>query len=113
VVPMDVDTICTAPLTKEVKKKLQAEGHCYHCQKQGYMSRNCPAKKKKPEQKGIQHTTAHVGEVAEEKTLSTEELKAGLMALSATDKDKFIDDMVLQGHQNIPNDSSDSATQDF
>ena len=54
-----------------------------------------------------------MGEVAEEKTLTTEELKAGLMALSATDKDKFIDNMVLQGHQNIPSDSNDSATQDF
>jgi Zinc knuckle len=109
---MDVDTICTAPLTEEVKKKLQAEGRCYHCQKQGHMSHNCPAKKK-TEQKGPQHTAAHVGEVAEEKTLSTEELKAGLMALSVTNKDKFIDNMVLLGHQNVPNDSSDSATQDF
>jgi hypothetical protein len=110
---MDVDTIHTTPLTEEMKKKLQAEGHCYHCQKQGHMSHNCPAKKKKPEQKSTQHTATHVGEVTEEKTLTTEELKAGLLALSATDKDKFIDDMVLQGHQNVPSDSSDSATQDF
>jgi Zinc knuckle len=110
---MDVDTIRTAPLTEEMKKKLQAKGRCYHCQKQGHMSHNCPAKKKKPEQKGTQRTATHVGEVAEEKTLITEELKAGLMALSATEKDKFINDMVLQGHQNVPSDSSDSATQDF
>jgi hypothetical protein len=113
VVPIDVDTICTTPLTEEMKKKLQAEGRCYHCQKQGHMSCNCPAKKKKPEQKSTQRTAARVGEVAEEKTLTTEELKAGLMALSATDKDKFIDDMVLQGHQNVPSDSNNSATQDF
>ena len=77
------------------------------------MSCNCPAKKKKPEQKGTQHTAACVGEVAEEKTLTTEELKVGLLALSVTDKDKFIDDMVLQGYQNVPGDSSDSVTQDF
>ena len=70
---MDVDTICTAPLTEEMKKKLQTEGCCYHCQKQGHMNCNCPAKKKKPEQKGTQRTAAHVGEVAEEKTLTTEE----------------------------------------
>ena len=110
---MDVDTIHTAPLTEEVKKKLQAEGCCYNCQKQGHMSRNCPTKKKKPEQKGTQRTAARVGEVTEERTLSTEELRAGLMALSAADKDKFIDDMVIQGHHNVSNDSSDSATQDF
>jgi hypothetical protein len=110
---MDVDTICTTPLTKEMKKKLQAEGHCYHCQKQGYMSCNCPAKKKKPEQKGTQCTIARVGKVAKEKALTTEKLKVGLLALSVTDQDKFIDNMVLQGHQNVPGDSSNSVTQDF
>ena len=74
------------------------------------MSHNCLAKKKKPEQKGTQCTTACIGEVAEEKTLTIEELRAGLLALSATDQDKFIDNMVLQGYQNVPGDSSNSVT---
>jgi hypothetical protein len=77
------------------------------------MSHNCPAKKKKPEQKSTQRTTTCVGEVVEEKALTTEELKAGLLALSTTDQDKFINDIVLQGHQTASNDSSNSVTQDF
>jgi hypothetical protein len=98
---MDVNTIHTTPLTEELKKKLQTKGHCYHCQKQGHISHNCPAKQKKPVQKSTQCTTARVGEVAKpgsEVALTTKELKIGLMALSATDQDKFIDDMVLYGH---------------
>ena len=31
-------------LTKEDKQRLQAEGQCFHCQKQGHISCNCPQK---------------------------------------------------------------------
>ena len=40
---MDIGrTRARATLTKEEKQKLQAEGRCFRCQKQGHISRNCP-----------------------------------------------------------------------
>ena len=31
-----------ATLTEEDKQRLQNEGRCFHCQKQGHISQNCP-----------------------------------------------------------------------
>ena len=40
---MDIGrTRARATLTKEEKQKLQAEGRCFRCQKQGHISHNCP-----------------------------------------------------------------------
>ena len=40
---MDIGwTRARATLTDEDKQRLQAEGRCFHCQKQGHISRNCP-----------------------------------------------------------------------
>jgi hypothetical protein len=38
----------TAPATSKDTKKQCAEGHCFTCNKQGHISRNCPDKKDKP-----------------------------------------------------------------
>ena len=43
--PNAMDIGCTrarATLTDEDKQRLQAEGRCFRCQKQGHISRNCP-----------------------------------------------------------------------
>jgi hypothetical protein len=42
---MDVDIAKVAPMDNEEKKKLIAEGRCFHCKRQGHMSCNCPRKK--------------------------------------------------------------------
>ena len=42
---MDVDTICINQLTMEEKDKCVKEGCCFHCQKQGHRSKECPLKK--------------------------------------------------------------------
>jgi len=34
-------------LTPEEKKRLQAEGRCFRCKKQGHLSRDCPDKSKR------------------------------------------------------------------
>jgi hypothetical protein len=47
---MDVDMVRMAPLSKEEKKRLQAENRCFFCKNQGHISRNC--QKKKSRQQG-------------------------------------------------------------
>ena len=42
---MDVNTIRVNQLTTEEKDKCVKEGHCFHCQKQGHRSKECPLKK--------------------------------------------------------------------
>jgi hypothetical protein len=49
-VPMDVDqpvfTQVRRAYTEADKKRLQEQGRCFNCEKQGHMARECPAKKK-------------------------------------------------------------------
>ena len=48
-VPMDVDTIRKA-VTAEQKAEYRKECHCFKCEKQGHMARECPNKPKKMSQ---------------------------------------------------------------
>jgi len=50
VVPMDVDPPAYTNLrrahTEADKDRLRIKGQCFHCERQGHMSRDCPLKKK-------------------------------------------------------------------
>jgi hypothetical protein len=41
---MDVDAIRVGTMDKDKKDKLQKEERCFFCEKQGYLSRQCPKK---------------------------------------------------------------------
>jgi Zinc knuckle len=41
---MDVDAIRAGTMDKDKKDKLQKEGRCFFCEKQGHLSRQCPKK---------------------------------------------------------------------
>ena len=46
---MDVNAITTTAIndmTEAERKKLRAEGRCFHCKNQGHISRNCPKKRR-------------------------------------------------------------------
>jgi hypothetical protein len=109
---MDVDAIHTESLLKEERQKLIKEGHCFHCKKQGHMSRLCPQKKKKSSDEGKAKTRAVVRVIEEEEEepkkeerLSREQLKKGLKGLTNEDKDALIEELLA--------DSPDSVTSDF
>jgi hypothetical protein len=111
-VPMDVDAIRTESLSKEERQKLMKEGRCFHCKKQGHMSRLCPQKKKKASDDGKAKTCAvarvveeEEGEPKKDEELTKEQLKKGLKRLTDEDKDVLIKELLA--------DSPDSATSDF
>jgi hypothetical protein len=45
--PNMMDTSAGKATTEEQKVKFHQEGHCYECERQGHMARNCPSKKPK------------------------------------------------------------------
>jgi hypothetical protein len=42
-----MDTSAGKATTEEQKVKFRKEGHCYECERQGHMARDCPSKKSK------------------------------------------------------------------
>jgi hypothetical protein len=42
-----MDTLAGKATTEEQKARFRQEGHCYECERQGHMARNCPSKKPK------------------------------------------------------------------
>ena len=65
----------TATTPAKDTDKQRKEGHCFHCDKQGHISRNCPKKKK-------EETKARKAETED----SDQESKAGSVSESAGDK---------------------------
>lgn len=65
-VPMDVDrdvvTYVRRAVTQEDKQRFQREGRCFHCDKQGHMARDCPAKKHQRSPSGYRQSPSSFGQ---------------------------------------------------
>jgi Zinc knuckle len=65
---MDVDVIWARTMDKDKKDRLQKEGRCFFCEKQGHLSRQCPKKQggTKPITPAAPKPQARVTKTAEE-----------------------------------------------
>jgi hypothetical protein len=97
---MDVDAglIRFQKLTDEERKELSAKGACFHCRKQGHMSRDCPNKNGSAEYGRPAPTQVKKAETpSESKTLDglMGDLKEFLKA--EENKEKYFSTLIDQG----------------
>jgi len=51
--PMEIDSIQRRNMTTEEKEKCRREGRCFHCQEIGHLSRTCPNKNYRRNEKRV------------------------------------------------------------
>ena len=92
----------------EEKKKLDAEGCCYNCKKQGHMSRNCPTKAKKPSQSDSKKVRAAETEEeaappydktedSDDEPTSSNSMTAKIRKMTATQKESLFNMLMEEG----------------
>ena len=105
---MDVDAIITTAIndmTEAEKKKLRAEGRCFHCKNQGHISQYCPKKRRSGNQPSYgPHTianppaTARLIEIDNNPPAAVNwpgtALKA-IQSLTTEERTKLLDDLIL------------------
>ncbi len=96
---MDTSATTQKAITKADKEKYRKEGHCFECNKQGHIARNCPSKKarvraiKTPE---TSETASIVSEAFTEETLTTS-IASQISKLTVEERDELI--AAMQGFE--------------
>ena len=112
---MDVDAITTTAInemTEAEKKKLRAEGRCFHCKNQGHISRYCPKKRRGNQPSYGPRTitnppvTARLIEIDDAPPATVNRpgtaLKA-IQSLTTEERTKLLDDLILdEGDSGFP-----------
>ncbi len=89
---MDTSATAWKAITEVDKEKYKKEGHCFKCDKQGHIARNCPSKKarvraiKTPE---TSKTASVVSEAFTEET-STASIASQISKLTNEERDELI-----------------------
>jgi hypothetical protein len=101
---MDVDTIQIEAMTTEEKTKLQKEGKCFFCKRQGHISKNCPNKKKDRNAPCPAPQNAKVCAVEIDEGEAPTDLKEAMVQqislMSTEERNALLDNLVLQGFLN-------------
>ena len=95
---MDIgQTRARATLTEEEKQKLQAEGQCFRCQKQGHISHNCPQRPPACATEASTSTIATMSTPTAPTPLTDEQKADAIIAMLGTQtqgvRDKMVDKM--------------------
>jgi|SRR6266478_2866135 len=96
---MDTSAAARKAITKADKEKYWKEGHCFECDKQGYITRNCPNKKacaqtaKTPD---ALETASVVSEAFTEETTTTS-ITSQISKLTDEERDELI--AAMQGFE--------------
>jgi hypothetical protein len=112
---MDVDGAKISTLTVEERKRLQQEGRCFGCKKQGHLSRNCPDRKKleitKGQNEGIKagNRQGMVARVTEtKKGGDVDHLASTIEGLTEEEKNALLDKLMVSWSE-----ESTAVAQDF
>ena len=96
-----------AALTEDERAKLQKEGRCFRCKRQGHLSRNCPDKLKdaKARATGEEETTINAASSSSQTPspntqkstkINAKELVELVRNMDQDEKDKVIQDVFMQ-----------------
>jgi hypothetical protein len=107
-VPMEIDAGQIKDLKREAKlTRLQKEGRCFKCNKQGHLKRNCPKWAKGPDKplpyasKACSTNAPTPVEETEEKVdPKMKELARSMLLLTSNQKDEFFD-LLLEGKEDF------------
>jgi hypothetical protein len=89
-------------LTKDKRAKLMATGGCFHCKKQGHMSRNCPDKPHQSQARGNQEDEAHIQATSTvKKPFDAKGLIEQIKELNDKDKDIVIQEVFMKNRQDF------------
>ncbi len=94
---MDTSAAAQKAITKADKEKYRKEGHCFKCDKQGHIARNCPSKKACAHTTRTPNTSKTASVVLEtptEKT-TTSSIASQISKLTDEERDKLI--VAMQG----------------
>ena len=96
---MDTSAAAQKAITEAYKEKYRKEGHCFGCDKQGHIVRNCPSKKacarmvKTPD---TSETASIISEAFTEET-TTASITSQISKLTNEERDKLI--VAMQGFE--------------
>ena len=98
---MDVDAAqVNATMTPEERQKLQSEGRCFHCKKQGHISKQCPTKdtnKNPPKNEGSRSRQGMSVRSIETEEKGVEALAEEVSRLNIEDRDAVLDQIFAKG----------------
>ncbi len=94
---MDMSAAARKAITEADKEKYRKEGHCFKCDKQGHITRNCPTKKTcahTTRTPNASETTSVTSEALTEETL-TASIASQISKLTDEERDELI--VAMQG----------------